>query len=103
MKKNDLYFASRYDEFCYPLSYFQEHLEYGGEYEGEEMKLYKAVRSDVPGFFWCCFYDTVFEKDEDTCGKPCKGYAPRNGKSGCCKHYSLKLYECSDEFIILKK
>jgi hypothetical protein len=99
MKKNDLYyFASRYDEFCYPLSYFKELLE-----QRDEMKLIKAVRSDMPGFFWCNFYDFLGDKSEDICGKLCKGYAPRNGKSGCCKHYSKKLYECSDEFIILKK
>jgi len=102
MKKNDqYYFASRYDEFCYPLSYFKELLELDGEWE--EMKLYKAVRSYVPGWFWCHFFGAVGDKSEGTCGKLCDGYAPRNKKSGCCKHYSLIMYECSDEFIILKR
>jgi hypothetical protein len=43
------------------------------------------------------------ERSEGGCGKVCKYYNPKNGKSGCCKHYSLKFYEPTDKSITITK
>jgi hypothetical protein len=95
-----LYFASVNDEICYPLSYFKMLMEYEGY---EEMELIEAEKSKIPdGYFWCKSYECICEKDDYLCGKICKGYEPRNGKSGCCKHYSLVGYDHTEKILKLK-
>jgi len=39
-----------------------------------------------PNYFWCKHYGEVGEKN-DHCGRSCPAYDPKNGKSGCCKHF----------------
>lgn len=94
------YFASKDDDICYHRSYFEGLMEYEG---WDEMTLYKAKRQDVDGYFWCNHYEMVGEKSEGGCGMQCNAYAPKNGKSGCCKYYSLKMYEPTDETLLLRK
>jgi hypothetical protein len=66
------------------------------------MKLFEAIeQKGVEGYFWCNHFEAVSEKDGMTCGKMCNSYAPRNGKSGCCTHYSLKFYEPSEKTLKL--
>ena len=96
----DLYFTSKQDEECFSKEYFEGLMEYEG---WDEMTLFKAKRQNINGFFWCNYYSNVGDKSEGGCGFQCKGYKPRNGKSGCCKHYSLKLYEPTDETLTLKR
>ena len=98
--KIDLYFTSRDEELCYPKSYFEAIMDYEG---WNEMTVYKAKKQLVKGFFYCKHFEMMGEKSEGWCGRECKAYAPRNGKNGCCKHYSLKFYEPSDETLIIRK
>ena len=37
-------------------------------------------------WFYCKEYGEVYDKEQGGCGISCKGYVPRNGKSGCCTH-----------------
>ena len=88
------YFRNIDDEFCYPL---QKHLDDAKEEGLETIELYEAIPDDsIKGFFFCNHFVMVCEKEKDTCGRICEGYAPRNGKSGMCKHQK-KTMECSDE------
>jgi hypothetical protein len=56
-----------------------------------EITLHDARRHTSKDFFFCKAAQAVGETGE--CGSGCKDYAPRNGKSGCCKHFSNALYE----------
>ena len=95
-----LYFKTNVDERCLPLSYFTWLMDFDYLHD---LTLYEAERQDVDGFFWCREYEAPMDKNEGGCGKDCEFYIPRNGKSGCCKHYSLKFYEPSDKVKILHK
>lgn len=97
--KKQFYFASKDDEMCYEKSYFKSVMEYEG---WSEMTLYKAISQYVSDMFWCNHFSAVLDQSENQCGFHCKGYVPKNGKSGCCKHFSKKLYEPSDETLIIK-
>ena len=97
MKK--YYFASKDDEMCYSMNYFKELMEYEGF---DEIELIKAKRYYGEDYFWCKEFYTFEERSDNDCGKWSDGYAPRNGKSGCCKHYSLIFYEPSDKIFKLK-
>ena len=89
-----LYFREIDDEFCYPL---QKHLDDAKEEGLETIELYEAIPDDsIKGFFFCNHFNMVSEKEKDTCGRTCEGYAPRNGKSGICK-YKKKCMSWSDE------
>lgn len=96
----EYYFASKDDEICYSLLYFKDLMEYEGY---DEMILFKAVKQDVDGYFWCKYYQQPSERNEFTCGKWCDHYDPRNGISGICKLYSTQFFEASDETITIKK
>ena len=93
------YFASKQDKICYPKNYFLDLMEYEGWHE---MTVFKAEPHKVEGLFWCRFFDDHADKEDDPCGKQCRGYAPKNGQSGCCKNYSLKFYEPTDEVVVFK-
>jgi hypothetical protein len=93
-----LYFASKNDEICYHRSYFERLMEFENF---DEMILYKAKRQDVDVFFWCNHFESIGAKGN--CGLECRAYTPKNGKNGCCKHYSLKLYEPTDETLVMRK
>ena len=95
-----LYFKDGDDEKCYQLSYFKWLLDYDNL---DEITVYEAQPQDVEGFFWCREYEAVMDKNEGGCGWSCKGYLPRNGFNGCCKHYSLKFYEPTDKCLTIRK
>lgn len=54
----------------------------------------EAVTDKDDSLFWCKEHGQVSEKG--ICGKDCPEYAPRNGSSGCCKHFG-PLYEKGKE------
>jgi hypothetical protein len=84
------YYSYKDDEECYLLSHFIDLINQGEIEDGiilEEMK-----REYGSNIFWCNLYDVIFEKGEGDCGfEQCVGYDPRNGKSGCCKHFVAPL------------
>lgn len=95
-----LYFKDGDDEKCYPLSYFKWLLDYDNL---DEITVCEAQKQDVEGFYWCREYEAAMDKNEGSCGWECKGYLPRNGLNGCCKHYSLKFYEPTDKCLTVRK
>jgi hypothetical protein len=82
-----LYFSSTDDECCYPLSY---HMDVANEGGLTEIELFEAVPEKVDGIFFC---REINEMGEDgSCGRICADYAPKNGKSGMCRHRHNRIY-----------
>lgn len=79
--KNKFYFLNQDSENCFSKEYF---LNYAKENNLQELTLFEAVKEKVQGFFYCKELESAGE--EGSCGKICEGYAPKNGKSGMCKH-----------------
>jgi hypothetical protein len=98
--KTKYYFESnefQEDEICYSLDYFINRMKSEGI---KNMNLCKAIperRSDVA---WCKHEGFLIEDSEETCGKQCRVYSPRNGKSGCCKYYTKTLYVHGDRVVL---
>jgi len=94
------FFISEDSELCYNLAYIK--LEFYGETSAE---VYEAIPVKMDNVFYCDFFKTCGEKgyDFDKCGKECSAYKPRNGKSGCCKHYSKRLYEHGNKITLTLK
>ena len=88
------YFMTKDDENCYTLDYIKQWMI---DNNIEEMIIYEAKKSDIKDFFFCRFIGEVGEKD-NSCGKQCEDYIPRNKISGCCKFYS-HLNEIGQEYI----
>lgn len=62
----------------------------------DKLTLHPAKREVNSQAFYCQKDDTLLGKDQGYCGKAnCESYAPRNGKSGLCKHYR-NPYELAD-------
>lgn len=64
--------------------------------EQTSFKAYEAVKCTDYDLFFCIHFQEVCEKGH--CGKECKFYKPRNGKSGCCIHVG-QLYEPTSKFV----
>jgi hypothetical protein len=91
-----LYFDLQYlPERCFSLSAHRDRMK---EVDVESLTLHRAqpVR-DVP-YIYCKAVQEVGERGE--CGRSCPLYAPRNGKSGACRHLG-RLYEPTDETLVL--
>ena len=101
MKK--LYFENSDSPYCYEKSYFIQKMIKNGL---TQIEVYKAEKEKVPGVAWCKEFRNLVEKNDvffsywNFCGKQCEKYAPRNGVSGCCKHYTKTLYEKGEKTII---
>ncbi|RKD96761.1 hypothetical protein [Marinifilum flexuosum] len=88
--KKQYYFASIGAEYCYTKEYFIERMKQEGL---EEIEVYKAVPDTEKGIFWCKAIQECGVDSSSSCGtKNCEDYEPRNGKNGCCKHYSTRVY-----------
>jgi hypothetical protein len=89
MKK--YYFENKDSEICYPKEYFIDKMK---DEKLKEIEVFEAEKYKEVGIFWCKKYYTVGEKEKgyEGCGNYCRGYEPKNGKSGCCKHYSRTLF-----------
>ncbi len=70
-----------YDEDCYSI---ESHIAYMRENGIETMTVFEAAIERDSGYFYCKHFFEVGEKGN--CGRICEAYAPRNGKSGICKH-----------------
>lgn len=62
-----------------------------------EIEAHEAIPVSDPNYIWCKEFMEVGERGE--CGKNCDKYAPKNGKSGCCKHLG-KLCELGNKLTI---
>jgi hypothetical protein len=85
----NFYFENEDSEICYTKEHFIQKMI---DDEITEIEVYKAEKEKIKGVFWCHYYSLFGENSYDACGKDCKQYAPRNGKSGCCKHYTSTLF-----------
>lgn len=83
------YFKYKDSEICHSKEYFNEYMISN---KINKMQVYKAYKDKVNGIFWCNTYAFCGDDSENTCGKQCDEYEPRNGKSGCCKAYTTTLY-----------
>lgn len=89
--RKQFYFKRESCEKCYTKEYFKDYMKENGI---TEIEVFEAIPEKINGIFWCKYYETCADRsyDIDSCGKDCKHYTPRNGKSGCCKYYSNILY-----------
>lgn len=93
------YFKYIHSEICYDSSYF---IEYMKEHNLNEIEVYKAIPDKFnDGSFWCKHGAFCGDDSSLNCGKICNNYIPKNGKNGCCKHYTNTLY-VKGEKVILK-
>lgn len=83
--KQKLYFTGEDDEMCFTLRYHLDNARLDGL---TEIEFLEAIPDKDKSYFWCREYDEVTMAEDYPCGKTCDGYAPRNGKSGICKHKS---------------
>ena len=67
--------------------------------EDTEIAVFAAMREINSDYFFCNVVCEVGDKSENSCGRLCVDYLPRNGKSGICKHWGY-TYECGDEYIL---
>jgi len=102
IKKSDklhkAWFISNLDDICIRIS---SHIEDMKQADLEEITLYLAERETGVSHFYCRELGFVGEKSEGGCGRECKHYAPRNGKSGACKHIGY-TYDNTGRMFLLK-
>lgn len=99
MNKEKLYFSKAInEEICYAKSYLIDEMK---ERELSEIIVSEAVRELNIDYYFCNAVQKVYVKspEGEPCGKKCKSYVPRNGKSGCCKHRGF-CYEPGKKFIL---
>ena len=89
-----LYFPEFDDEHCYPL---EHHIEKAKEDSQKDIVLFEATKYKETEYVFCKEFFEWGEKDG--CGKICDKYAPRNGKSGICKHWSNVAYAQGEKVI----
>jgi hypothetical protein len=95
------YYIEEGQENCYPLDHFKELISLEGR---ESIKLELEKRDIGSGFIWCSTEGECFEQGNGVCGKfNCRGYAPRNGKNGRCKHAEVAFTGTGKFFILNKK
>jgi len=83
----NFYFSKDEEGFCYSLDYFDD---------GTILNL-AEVDTDK-SHFYCRAHGEPYEK-EDSCGKVCSEYEPRNGRSGMCKHQGRCFVPTGNYFI----
>ncbi len=99
MKKEKYYFEAEDAEGCYTKDYFLNQL----DEDNPEIEVFEAVKERIADIFWCNEHEFCGDKSSDNpCGKYCKEYDPRNGVSGCCRHYRTNLYYAGEK-ITLKR
>jgi len=89
------FFLTKDDERCYTKKWIQDQIR---EHGFNELKVFAAERQTGFPYFFCSYFSVVGEVGE-SCGKGCYAYAPRNGKSGICKHYR-NCYAPGEEVVI---
>lgn len=97
-KKYQYYFENENDDKCYTREHFDEIMKKENK---PAVKVVKANPVKDCDFFWCNKYRDIYQRGD--CSSECDYYEPRNGKSGCCKHFSETLYEQGDKVILTLK
>jgi len=97
MSKKQYYFKKEDAEICYTMDRILSEMKADGV---DELTVFEAYPYKENGIFWCKHDAFCGEKNEGICGKECRNYTPRNGKSGCCKYYTNTLYYPGDEILI---
>jgi hypothetical protein len=95
MGKTKLYFKEIDSEMCYSLEHHIEEARIEGR---KQIELFEAVTEKIEQTFWC--KELLSLGWQGDCGKQCKKYNPRNGKSGMCKHRSNTLYSHGEKVTI---
>ena len=95
--KTQFYFKDIDSEMCYTKDYFIDHMKYN---DLKEIEVYNAEKEKIDGVFWCKTQLFCGDDSRDTCGRQCHEYNPRNGISGCCKHYTTQLYVHGNKIIL---
>ncbi len=86
MKKEKFYVWDKLDtESAYPKSFIIQEMKKQGL---EEIEVSEVVPEYQTWYFYCKIKKS-FGNSHFECGLICKDYEPRNGKSGCCKHYGI--------------
>ena len=98
MTKRKLYF-SEIEDFAYDINSLISKMI---DLKIEETKVWEAEIEIDGDYFFCKVFGEIGEKSEaeNSCGKSCKNYSPRNGKSGHCKN-KRQLYEPAEKGYIL--
>lgn len=89
-----------FDEgWCYTEKAIRQTME---EEAIEELTVYRAQREKNSNGFHCREDGEVYLKEDMQCGIGCMAYAPRNGKSGICKHHR-GTWESTDEKVTFRR
>jgi hypothetical protein len=84
------YFHIHDDRFCFDLTAIYEYM---STHHLTELTGNEAEKETINGQFFCKEFQQIGEIEQSLCGaKWCHKYSPRNGKSGCCRHYSKRVY-----------
>lgn len=92
--KTKFYFKYKDSETCYSESYF---INYMKDNDIDKIDVFEAIKERVEGAFWCKHECFCGDNSQDTCGQQCVNYSPRNGKNGCCRHYTTLMYTHGDK------
>ena len=87
------------DENCFTKKDLLEDMKEQGL---NEIEIFPAKMTTGESYSYCSEWREPIDKDDNTCGKGCEEYSPRNGKNGRCRH-SKNCYEPADESITLKR
>lgn len=90
------FFFRQDDAMCYKLDAHIDYMLFNGI---NEMDLWLAECETKVSHFFCKAFGEVGERFQ--CGTWCQHYAPKNGKSGACKHFGY-TYEQTDRCFTLK-
>ncbi len=94
------YFRDNTEGNCYELDY---HYDYMADEGIKEMILYPAIIEYNNGWFYCQEIGECGESGLSDCGRECKQYEPRNGKSGRCRFHRSTYIAGDPVTIILPK
>ena len=102
MKKQKLYFNDFNEEKAYTLEHIIDEME---KREITECEVSVAIRDIAQSCFFCVAVQKVVAvqknsvrlPEDESCGKLCCHYKPRNGKNGCCKSKNYR-YIPGDKF-----
>jgi len=94
-----MYFETDQSEFCYPLEHIKDIMRSN---RVKSMDVFEAVPERNTGMFWCVHFAEIGESGNGTCGKVCKSYIPRNGKSGRCVHHATPYTKGNKVTITIK-
>lgn len=93
--KTKYYFENEDSEYCLNLEGIKDVMRFK---EVTELEVFTALPTKSVDMMYCVKAGDVGEKG--FCGKDCKDYKPRNGKSGNCLYNRSTLYERGSKTIV---